>query len=72
MFLLVPAYPGCPGSKAVKRSLLLLLLLALDYSISDTSCLWSQLENQEWMRHVGDLPDNVRTALSSGRKNFGL
>jgi len=29
MFLLVPAYPGCPGSKAVKRSLLLLLLLAL-------------------------------------------
>ena len=28
MFLLVPAYPGCPGSKAVKRSLLLLLFLA--------------------------------------------
>ena len=27
MFLLVPAYPGCPGSKAVKQSLLLLLLL---------------------------------------------
>ena len=27
MFLLVPAYPGCPGSKAVKRSSLLLLLL---------------------------------------------
>ena len=26
MFLLVPAYPGCPGSKAMKRSLLLLLL----------------------------------------------
>ena len=25
MFLLVPAYPGCPGSKAVKWSLLLLL-----------------------------------------------
>jgi len=25
MFLLVPAYPGCPGSKAVKRLLLLLL-----------------------------------------------
>ena len=22
MFLLVPAYPGCPGSKAVKRSYL--------------------------------------------------
>jgi len=29
MFLLVPAYPGCPGSKAVKRSLLLLLLLTV-------------------------------------------
>ena len=27
MFPLVPAYPGCPGSKAVKRSLLLLLLM---------------------------------------------
>ena len=26
MSLLVPAYPGCPGSKAVKWSLLLLLL----------------------------------------------
>jgi len=26
MSLLVPAYPGCPGSKAVKRSLLLLLV----------------------------------------------
>ena len=29
MSLLVPAYPGCPGSKAVKRSLLLLSLPAL-------------------------------------------
>jgi len=29
MFLLVPAYPGCPGSKVVKQSLLLLLLLSL-------------------------------------------
>jgi len=32
MFLLVPAYPGCPGSKAVKWSLLLLLLLLLLFS----------------------------------------
>ena len=32
MFLLVPAYPGCPGSKAVKRSLLLLLYAAIAYS----------------------------------------
>ena len=29
MFLLVPAYPGCPGSKAVKRSSSLLLLFIL-------------------------------------------
>jgi len=38
-FLLVPAYPGCPGSKAVKRSLLLLLLLFrpndFDYQFDD-------------------------------------
>ena len=30
MFFLVPAYPGCPRSKAVKRSLLLLLLYLKD------------------------------------------
>ena len=36
-FLLVPAYPGCPGSKAVKRSLLLLLFVAnLPLSLSVT------------------------------------
>ena len=29
MFLLVPAYPGCPGSKAVKRSLLFYYRLAV-------------------------------------------
>ena len=29
MFLLVPAYPGCPGSKAVKRSLLLSVCLCV-------------------------------------------
>ena len=37
MFLLVPAYPGCPGSKAIKRSLLLYFIpiskiLSLEYS----------------------------------------
>jgi len=31
MFLLVPAYPGCPGSKAIKRS-----LLGLQLSKNDT------------------------------------
>ena len=34
MFLLVPAYPGCPGSKAVKRSLLLLLLSVGDMDVN--------------------------------------
>jgi len=29
VFLLVPAYPGCPGTKVVKQLLLLLLLLLL-------------------------------------------
>jgi len=28
VFLLVPAYPGCPGTKAIKWLLLLLLLLS--------------------------------------------
>jgi len=33
MFLLVPAYPGCLGSKAVKRSLLLLYFIRKIYLI---------------------------------------
>jgi len=37
MFLLVPAYPGCPGSKAVKRSLLLLLSVLLWNNCSGTA-----------------------------------
>ena len=45
MFLLVPAYPGCPGSKAVKRSLLLLLLLYLLLAFSALTLLvWGQEE----------------------------
>jgi len=36
MFLLVPAYPGCPGSKAVKRSLLLLLFYGSCCDLADT------------------------------------
>jgi len=34
MFLLVPAYPGCPGSKAVKQLLLLLLFVFVTEDIS--------------------------------------
>jgi len=37
MFLLVPAYLGCPGSKAVKRSLFLLVLRSQNQRME---CLW--------------------------------
>ena len=37
MFLLVPAYPGCPGSKAVKRSLLLLYVISPQRLTLETS-----------------------------------
>jgi len=42
MFLLVPAYPGCPGSKAVKRSLLLLLLLSYAFSALTVLVGWQE------------------------------
>jgi len=34
MFLLVPAYPGCPGQTAVKWLLLLLLLFLLGLAVN--------------------------------------
>jgi len=43
MFLLVPAYPGCPGSKAVKRSLLLLLLLLYNDALANNHRVLSPL-----------------------------
>ena len=39
MFLLVPAHPGSPGQRAVKRSLLLLLLLL-------SSLEWTRVESR--------------------------
>jgi len=51
MFLLVPAYPGCPGSKAVKRSLLngRCLVFGVDKAVSSNlvhSALgWEKLDN---------------------------
>jgi len=42
-FLLVPAYPGCPGSKAVKRSLLLLFLR--DNIYNQKVCMNNTVEN---------------------------
>jgi len=41
VFLLVPAYPGSPGTKAVKRLLLLLLLLLISHKIFRTALPWS-------------------------------
>jgi len=42
MFLLVPAYPGCPGSKAVKRSLLLFtavdMVVDVDEHVQNYTC----------------------------------
>ena len=51
MFLLVPAYPGCPGSKAVKRSLLLLLSGTTQvsrYQKGKTSVDFSEARDSEW------------------------
>ena len=47
MFLLVPAYPGCPGSKAVKRSLLLLTTV----SFSSTLAAFSQVNFNSSVLH---------------------
>jgi len=33
VFLLVPAYPGCPGTKAVKRLLLLLVVVVPELAL---------------------------------------
>jgi len=55
MFLLVPAYPGCPGSKAVKRSLLLLLLSGTtrvsQYQNGKTNLDFTEARDSEWQWH---------------------
>ena len=48
MFLLVPAYPGCPRSKAIKRSLLLLLLFLPSQAIGLGKRLWNDLFCVKW------------------------
>ena len=55
MFLLVPAYPGCPGSKAVKRSSLLLLLYpyplkTIRIRILSVVLLWYNMT--PWVTHI--------------------
>jgi len=59
MFLLVPAYPGCPGSKAVKRSLLLLLLFSGTTQVSryqkgKTNLDFTEAKDSEWQWHQLD------------------
>ena len=69
MFLLVPAYPGCPGSKAVKRSLLLLLFL-LEHRA--TSFLHFGLSPADLYApiHVGLSPISCKSSLSVVRQVF--
>jgi len=40
MFLLVLAYPGCPGSKAVKRSLLLVVMALMHVTDSEVNSIY--------------------------------
>ena len=52
---LMPAYPGCPGSKAVKRSLLLLLLSGTTrvsrYQKGKTNLDFTGARDSEWQWH---------------------
>jgi len=60
MFLLVPTYPGCPRSKAVKRSLLLLLLLSYFHAIVVEVC-----ENKSFDYCILDLNMTLPAAYAS-------
>jgi len=52
MFLLVPAYPGCPGSKAVKRSLLLSGTTQVSrYQKGKTNLDFTEATDSEWQWH---------------------
>jgi len=74
MFLLVPAYPGCPGSKAVKRSSLLLSFF-ISFKIKyqyvreqkfETNC------NKNKTRAINVKKDNLVSYLSSMQNNWML
>ena len=47
VFLLVPAYPGCPGSKAVKRSLLLYICYSMSHSLPCIICITYKMHVME-------------------------
>jgi len=53
MFLLVPAYPGCTGSKAVKRLLLLLsrTTWVSQYQKGKANLDFTEARDSEWQWH---------------------
>jgi len=51
MFLLVPAYPGCPGSKAVKRSLFSGTTQVSRYQKGKTDLDFTEARESEWQWH---------------------
>ena len=61
-FLLVPAYPGCPGSKAVKRSLLLLLFDVFSF-ICDRLPKTTHLFEFSWKQRIFRKPPRIRLLL---------
>ena len=64
MFLLVPAYPGCPKSKAIKRSSLLLLLLSANIDLVAFSALTLLVGRQEGHTACKKLSSEVLAWLS--------
>jgi len=76
MFLLVPAYPGCPRSKAVKRSLLLLLLSVTTYivvgglvrQLSSWSCGLEDTDDS----HLYFCPDQGNVVFASAVDGWGF
>jgi len=64
MFLLVPAYPGCPGSKAVKRSLLYSILSLRTPNALDAPVSHEQVRLSRRLKH-SVLP--VESRIKSGR-----
>jgi len=67
MFLLVPAYPGCPGSKAVKRLLLLLLLYVCVYLATDELKSTMDAEHRKQMTELEqNLADAKRQHTKTG------
>jgi len=63
VFLLVPAYPGCPGPKAVKR----LCVCSCQYYVTSsgrktTSGIWSASSSDKLMQYTGSLASIVSFA----------